>query len=771
MDGVDTVITENTLMSTKEEQNDGTPKGPMKNAGKLENHSFETDHKRDGYIENGVYDVDCHDQLAQMVVELNFQNEYLKAQFELLKHQDLANEKGQEMVPHEHVKELHENIKSLNREIQEQRETQRAAEDALNHLRMAYSDADAKAQELSAKLIEAQQKMEQEVKERDEKYTELDSKFQRLHKRAKQRIQELQKEKDDLEARFRDVNEMFEKASSQQLSLQQEVESTRQQASDALRSMDVERQQLRVANNKLRDSIDEMRRSLEAKEHALEGLQQSLFEKEQMLEDSRALVQSLDEKRQASIVELSAKHQKNIESLESQLADALSDRNKAADTISSLQVVIAEKESKIAELDAASTGESVRLRAAVEAAKGELIHQRNEHEKERESWDGAYQALKIKLEASESALLHSELEAAKMRSQFELELSVQNQLLNARDAELLSSKEQINHLESEFSSYKVRAHALLQKKDAELLAARDTELIKAQEEAIKEAEEKLEVALAEKDMAFQDLQDALANHNEELAARDATLSDAEQRIRIIEKKLDSATAHYQSEKEAWQRNLENLQETWQLKYEALEAQNSGCNGQDLRKEIEKLKLQSKKLQEEHDSFRDIADRMIEEKDKEIARLIDDNKNLHRSMELRPLVNYNDNQSTAFLKQDTQASGVGAAEQQILDEIEELERENRLHNQQEAMLKAELRDMERMQKRDGVDMTYLKNVILKLLETGEVEALLPVVGTLLQFSPEEIRKCQQAYSSLNEVPPSPAFTDAGSRSLFSRFSFS
>lgn len=97
-----------------------------------------------------------------------------------------------------------------------------------------------------------------------------------------------------------------------------------------------------------------------------------------------------------------------------------------------------------------------------------------------------------------------------------------------------------------------------------------------------------------------------------------------------------------------------------------------------------------------------------------------------------------------------------------------------------MLKAELRNMERMKKREGVDMTYLKNVILKLLETGiclkknkihkvqncnciplskryrwllyrfgftilfgtkftgEVEALLPVIGTLLQFSPDEVK---------------------------------
>ncbi|KAK1303419.1 Protein GRIP [Acorus calamus] len=125
---------------------------------------------------------------------------------------------------------------------------------------------------------------------------------------------------------------------------------------------------------------------------------------------------------------------------------------------------------------------------------------------------------------------------------------------------------------------------------------------------------------------------------------------------------------------------------------------------------------------------------------------------------------------------------------LQEEIEELERENRLHNQQvgacmlllgalEAMLKAELRNMERMQKRENVDMTYLKNVILKLLETGEVEALLPVVGMLLQFSPDEIKKCQQTYRA-SAVPSSPVSTSVeaspsapSSGSLFSRFLYS
>ncbi|GMP26970.1 hypothetical protein CsSME_00003174 [Camellia sinensis var. sinensis] len=264
----------------------------------------------------------------------------------------------------------------------------------------------------------------------------------------------------------------------------------------------------------------------------------------------------------------------------------------------------------------------------------------------------------------------------------------------------------------------------------------------------------------------------------------------------MEIKLNSDNARYQSEKEAWEISLQNLEETWRLRCEAVKTQKEVSPCPDLKIELEDLKLQYKKLKEEHDSFRDLADKMIEEKDKEISKLIDDNKNLQKSLELRPQAEHVYSYGTAFQKQDESYTSTSAAEQQILilarqqaqreeelsqsqrhilalqEEIEELERENRLHSQQEAMLKEELRNMERMKKREGVDMTYLKNVILKLLQTGEVEALLPVVGMLLQFSPDEIQKCQQAYRNSTDVPPSPASDASGSsRSLFSRFAFS
>ncbi|KAF5201136.1 Grip-like protein [Thalictrum thalictroides] len=169
-----------------------------------------------------------------------------------------------------------------------------------------------------------------------------------------------------------------------------------------------------------------------------------------------------------------------------------------------------------------------------------------------------------------------------------------------------------------------------------------------------------------------------------------------------------ASQRNESHKQDLQKELEELR----LQYRKLK--------EDLQKELEELRLQYRKLKEEHDSFLDIADRMIEGKDKEISRLIDDNKNLNQTLLMRPMIEHNHYQNSAFQKQEMPSSTT-AAEQQILEEIEELEHENRLHSQQEAMLKEELRNMERMKKREGVGMTYLKNVVLKLLETGKMNS--------------------------------------------------
>ncbi|CAN0913554.1 Protein GRIP [Linum grandiflorum] len=358
-------------------------------------------------------------------------------------------------------------------------------------------------------------------------------------------------------------------------------------------------------------------------------------------------------------------------------------------------------------------------------------------------------------------------------------------------------KLEINRIETDFSSYKVRAHALLQKKDAELAAAKDSEQIQALEDALKDAERELSLVSTERDKALQDLQSMLADHSSKLSERNEALKEAQQQIKSIERKLVSTISHHELEKQSWEINLQELEETWRLRCEALKAEAEASSGQDIQRHLEELKLQYKKLKEEHNAFRDLADRMIEVKDREISKLIDDNKKLLQSLESTSPADQKESNLTAFRKQDASNLSTSAAEQQILvlarqqaqreeelgqsqrhilalqEEIEDLERENRLHSQQVSMLKSELRSMERTQKREGVDMTYLKNIIVKLLETGEVEALLPVVAMLLQFSPEEVQKCRQAYRTLQDVPPqSPANDTSGSGlNILSRFSFS
>ncbi|KAG2645289.1 protein GRIP-like isoform X1 [Panicum virgatum] len=727
------------------------------------------------------------EELARQVMEVDLQNEYLRSQIAGAQPAGGADE-GSELV-----RGLKEQVEKLTREVQEQRLTREATEKALEHVNVAYAEADGKVQELTAKLSQAEQKMGKELKERDDKYVELDTKFQRLHKRAKQRIQDIQKEKDDLEARFNEVNQKVEQAASLQLVAQQELERARQQASEALRSMDVERQQLRTVNSKLRANLDETRLALEARNNSLEKLQQSVLEKEQLLEKVQGSLQSAEDKRMATISELTAKHQKQLESLQVQLAEVSAERMKASETIQSLQAVLTEKDSEIAEIEAASTGEAARLRASLEEVKGELALLKDKHERERQSWEATCESLRSKLEASENACLKSEIESAKVKSQLELELSTQNQLLQTKDSDLMAAKQEISRLESEFSAYKVRAHALLQKKDAELNAAKSSDLVKEHEEAIREAEKEVAAALAERDKAIHDLQEAQSRHCDEIEARDMALADAEKKLKNIMKKLDSVSSNFITEKESWEKNMASVEENWRLKCESLKAQSNGHVDDELQKNLGEMTLKYEKLKEEHQSFRDIADRMIEDKEREIAKLLKENRDLHRSLEAKPPVSNNDCQSQGPAK-DTMS--VELAEQQILllarqqaqreeelaqsqrhilalqQEIEELERENRLHDQQEAMLKTELRNMERSQKREGIDMTYLKNVILKLLETGEVGALLPVVATLLQFSPDELKKCQQGVLSSVASSQTAALSDGTTtpNSFFSRFSF-
>lgn len=96
--------------------------------------------------ENGSGDDHNHDQLLQMIAELRLENDSLRSQFNGLK-DEVVDHKSEALV-----KQLHDQVASLSREIDVEKQTRVAAEQALEHLREAYSEADAKAQEYSTKF-------------------------------------------------------------------------------------------------------------------------------------------------------------------------------------------------------------------------------------------------------------------------------------------------------------------------------------------------------------------------------------------------------------------------------------------------------------------------------------------------------------------------------------------------------------------------------------------------------------------------------------------
>lgn len=70
---------------------------------------------------------------------------------------------------------------------------------------------------------------------------------------------------------------------------------------------------------------------------------------------------------------------------------------------------------------------------------------------------------------------------------------------------------------------------------------------------------------------------------------------------------------------------------------------------------------------------------------------------------------------------------------------DLQESNDLLAEQVAGLKAELRRAERSAGRDGANLEYLKNVLVKYLQRATtLDRVLPAIATILRFSPDELR---------------------------------
>jgi hypothetical protein len=162
-------------MASGEGDTDGTMEIRAEDSSRTEENLSDFDMNRESkdgsnvniVFENGVSDGnegsgDTYDQLLQMVVDLRFQNEFLKSQFEGFSNVNSVRSEsslqkevgGTEDRESDIVKELQEKIESLNKEFLIEKQTRIASEEALKHLQILYSDAEEKAKDLAEQLVE-----------------------------------------------------------------------------------------------------------------------------------------------------------------------------------------------------------------------------------------------------------------------------------------------------------------------------------------------------------------------------------------------------------------------------------------------------------------------------------------------------------------------------------------------------------------------------------------------------------------------------------------
>ena len=99
------------------------------------------------------------------------------------------------------------------------------------------------------------------------------------------------------------------------------------------------------------------------------------------------------------------------------------------------------------------------------------------------------------------------------------------------------------------------------------------------------------------------------------------------------------------------------------------------------------------------------------------------------------------------------------------QLEDSEATENLQMQSLHILRDELAEYQRQERRESLygghtgvngknvkqDMTYLKNVIVKYMEYGgQHDVLIPVIGQLLAFSPDDFHKIEKAKSSTNSL---------------------
>ncbi|XRA99511.1 GRIP domain-containing protein [Pycnococcus provasolii] len=637
---------------------------------------------------------------------------------------------------------------------------------------------------------------------------------------------------------------------------------------DRLDEMYQEMDALRADAEKLERQLNESRRLYSEKEQEALEANAQLEEAKEVLARGDAASREEVEKLKESVKVATARLEEEMASQMARLKEA---RDEAAAATS-----------RADKLEATAGGDKARLQALLDSKTADLTRWTKEMESERERVKHALGEAKKKLAKAEKAKQAAEAKVSEMRQQVEESKASGVAASETILLELRESKAEIERLSEEASHYRARAVKTLKSKDDEIAQLKDEAHITGLHERLQSLEDVNERVTSELSAARDEaekLRDELAKLGQEAASRMREVKEGYQKrlaelegklVRMREETMENASSTLSASKA---QQPASTDEALALELSELRrAAAAAAKGRDgAASDLRRREAAHAAERKEFESFRTMASAMLEEKDEEIRKLLDelaDERSALRRRENQPAAaaatasnalprpstsasprhenghgnGFDDkgdeeaksSPSTKWRDGDDILSGLGvgtagggdpgtyedlvmetgrgstggyddydaslpgfdaslpgfgqgflggrggsnlvqlAQLQAMRDEemmsqmrqITELSAEVSRLTETNTALSREMRrarddveEEERLKKRAEVaesatNVTYLKNVVLKLLETGEGDALLPILSRLLQFSPDEAQRAHKAMADA-AAPPLPA----------------
>ncbi|GMH39874.1 hypothetical protein BSKO_07778 [Bryopsis sp. KO-2023] len=483
-------------------------------------------------------------------------------------------------------------------------------------------------------------------------------------------------------------------------------------------------------------------------------------------------------------------------------------------TLQQIQPQLSEYKNQIEEGALAMEGknqEITQLAHRVEEQSKELENWKESNDGEKEKMKKVLVELRKRLDRANTQQRKSELEAAELRGKAEAEKQ-------SMAVELDSTRSQSEQAATELKEYKIRAHALLKSKDMELQELKEGADVRSDiAEQLTALEETAEALTVERD----ELQTQLAEREDSFTRH---LDDLTEEFRVQLDGMSAEVLQYKGAAEAASREAEQWKaSSLDHQRRANEGHHEAAVSAADTSEVTELQQALEKTSLELDSLRTTSEEVCQAKDEEITRLLHLNSDLKGRLDAAsasPRMDHygrhpkddftgdsvmthtdafefenllNDRGEAASVASNTSVDrgltwGEGGdskifalaqrqaqRDEAILSvekrnraleaEVLDLERELKLREEQDAVLKEALRDADRRREQqenmlDQVDMEYLKNTVVKLLETGEAEALLPVLCRLLKLTDEEEKGVRASVKAVREKQAKEAVEAAG-----------